>query len=312
MLIDGHCHVASTRFIPEGFFEGIARNIYARALAYKKESLSKETILKYLLNQHRDHNADQLVREMDEAGIVRSVLLLPDFTYVFEHNLNIIQMAEEHRKIMERHPDRFYLFAGVDPRHAGAVETFRSLVVDYNLAGMKIYPPCGFSSSSEVLFPFYEICNQYDLPVLLHTGPTAPTLEFQYSPPEQIEVAARTFPKVNFILGHGGVNNMETCSLLCAYRDNIYLDFSAFTSSHHPAGWQHQLSILFRSGINHKVIFGTDWPVAKGTGGLKSTMSQLLHEDGPFKDISAEDRALILGGNMLRILPPRVTANHFC
>jgi predicted TIM-barrel fold metal-dependent hydrolase len=265
-----------------------------------------ENILSFLKSQHQDHNADQLVKEMDESGITSSILLLPDFTYAFRHDLDIVEMVRMHCRILERHPNRFYLFAGVDPRSAGAVGTFQRLVDDYNIAGLKIYPPCGYSPSSESLFPFYEICQERRLPVLLHTGPTSPTLEFKYSQPGLIDAAAKSFPGVNFILGHGGVNFVEECTLLCAYRDNIYLDFSAFTSTHSPLGWKKQLARLFQSKINHKIIFGTDWPVARESGGLKSTLVQLLQEEGPFKDVSSDDKECIFSRNILRLLPYQI------
>lgn len=302
-IIDAHCHVASTHFIPRGFFEGIARNLHAKAVATGQQALSLEAILTFLVSRHQDHDADQLVEEMDEAGIARSILLVPDFTYSFDHSLDIEKIVELHANIMERHKGRFYLFTGVDPRSDNAVERFRGLVNKYKIAGLKIYPPCGYSPSIESLFPFYEICGEHGLPVLLHTGPTSPTLDFKYSHPGLIDTAAKEFPRVNFILGHGGINHTEDCVLLCAYRDNVFLDFSAFTSTCNPKGWRAQLSELFRAGINHKIIFGTDWPVAKESGGLRSTLSQLLDTNGPFNGLCNQDREQILSRNILRILP---------
>jgi predicted TIM-barrel fold metal-dependent hydrolase len=303
LVIDGHCHLASSRCIPRDFFVGVATNIAAKMRAQRVPA-DVDKITRMLILQYEDHHADRLVAKMDEAGIDRTVLLAPDFSYVFESEYTYEDLARQHAEVRERHPGRFHVFFGVDPRWGKVgVEFFDKSVTQYGFEGLKLYPPCGFSPSDERLFPFYEICSTRGLPVLLHTGPTTPTLAFDTANPSLIDAAARAFPKVNFILAHGGVNFVEEAKLMCNYRSNVYLDISGFPGVMAPGGWRAHLSDLFAQGINHKIIFGSDWPVFSMKDDLKAMTSGLLEEDGPMSRLPASAVAAIMAGNIQGLLP---------
>lgn len=302
-IIDGHTHIASTHFIPRAFLEGVASNVAAKMGAMGIQRPLGE-LVQDLENRHQDHFGDQLVGEMDVAGIAQSVLLLPDFTHAMNVQLSISEMFDRHRSILLRHPGRFHVLCGVDPRWGSdGVVLFEKGVREYGFSGLKLYPPCGYSPSDRTLYPYFEICRELDLPVLLHVGPTAPTLSFSYSHPYLIDQAARDFPDVNFILAHGAVHFVDDCVALCGYRPNIFLDVSAFTSCDHPGGWRVALAALFARGINHKIIFGTDWPVSKTLNGHKRTMDAFLHPEGPLARVSDVQRRWIMCENIQRLLP---------
>lgn len=303
-IVDGHAHVASMRFIPTEFVTGVARNIAAQAVNSPSKRLSVEQIQSVLIAQHQDHYADELVRDMDAAGIAMTVLLAPDFSHALRCSLSVAEMAAEHHKIRQRHPGRFYVFQGIDPRSGReGVELFERAIVEYGFNGLKLYPPCGYSPSDERLFPAYEICARRGLPVLLHTGPTSPVLDFNFAHPSLIDRAAREFPGVSFILAHGAVHHTRTAVELCAYRPNVYLDISAFPGILHPLGWQQQLKDLFRLGINHKIIFGTDWPLFRMTAGTRSCLEELMADGGPFTGVPAREIEVIMAGTIERLIP---------
>ena len=46
------------------------------------------------------------------------------------------------------------------------MKLFRKSIEQYHFSGFKVYPPCGFEIDDERLFPYYEICDNYRLPVL--------------------------------------------------------------------------------------------------------------------------------------------------
>jgi predicted TIM-barrel fold metal-dependent hydrolase len=182
---------------------------------------------------------------------------------------------------LQRYPDKFYVFAGVDPRWGvDGIQLFEKAVYGYGFHGLKLYPPCGYSPSDPALYPYYEICAHRGLPVLTHTGATSPALGFETARPIFVDQAALDFPGVNFILAHGSINYVEECTMLCAFRPNIYLDISGFEMT--PV--EHLNPLLYR-GINHKIIFGTDWPVFRMQGSQKSFVEKLLDEDGPMGNL---------------------------
>lgn len=309
-VIDGHTHVASMHFIPPEFIAGAAANMAAASEMSSGMRLSAAQIQAVLQAQYADDYADDMVRAMDLAGVAQSVLLVPDFTQVLACELSIEEMALRHHQIRQRHPGRFYVFQGIDPRRGrAAVEFFESTILDYGFEGLKLYPPCGYSPSDPELFPFYEVCRDYGLPVLLHTGPTSPVLEFEFAQPALIDRAAREFPKVRFILAHGGVNNTEEAALLCAYRPNVYLDIAGFQSAMHPQGWKQHLSGLFAMGISHKIIFGTDWPLSGLTMSLQRCVAELTEDGGPLAGRPMSEIEAVMGGNIERLLRQRIDSS---
>ncbi|MEO3713223.1 amidohydrolase family protein [Roseateles flavus] len=301
-VLDAHCHIASTHFIPEGFYEGLCRNVAVRlaATGVRKSLLE---LMEMYLRMSQDHQGDTLVSEMDEAGIQQAVLLLPDFTQVMQSQLTIAEMWAEHHEILKRHAGRFFVFGGVDPRWgADGLALLERGITEYGFKGLKLYPPCGYSPSDRSLYPFYELCQAHGLPVLMHIGPTSPSLSFQFSHPYLVDQAALDFPDVNFILAHGAVHHVQDCAALCAYRPNVYLDISAFLGSQHPGGWQAGLAELFKLNLNHKILFGTDWPVFRYSGGHKKVMDLFLAADGPLAGVSRGQRSWLMSGNARRLL----------
>jgi predicted TIM-barrel fold metal-dependent hydrolase len=301
-ILDAHCHVASTRFIPRAFYEGLCRNVAVK-LAATGVKKSMSDLLDMYVKMSQDHQGDGLVAEMDSAGIAQAVLLLPDFSHVMQSELTIAEMYAEHHAILTRHAGRFFVFGGVDPRWgADGLALFEKGIVDYGFKGLKLYPPCGYSPSDRSLYPYYEICRARRLPVLLHIGPTSPVLEFSHAHPGLLDRAAIDFPDVDFILAHGAVNHVDACTQLCAYRPNVYLDISAFMGSTHPGGWQAALAELFRMNLNHKILFGTDWPVFRTTGGHRKVMEMFCAADGPLSGVSAHQRQWLMSRNARRLL----------
>lgn len=306
-IVDAHCHVASDRFIPRQFMDDVAANVMAR-LDAEGQALAPARALAMVADHHQDHEADRLVAEMDRAGVARAVLLVPDFGLAMKCDLEPDEMAEAHHAIRLRHPGRFHVFVGVDPRRgAEGLAFFEQAVTDYGFEGLKLYPPCGFSPSDPMLDPYYELCLDRGLVVFLHTGPTARSLGFRSAHPIEVEGAARRFPDVPFVLGHGGVTHVPTAAYLAQYRPNVYLDLGGFAGATYPDGWEAHLRDLFRVGLNHKIVFGTDWPLNRMSGGLRRLVARFQADDGVLAGVRPRERRLVMAGNIDRLLPERCT-----
>ena len=59
LVIDAHCHIASTRFIPLAFFEGLCRNVKVR-LAATGVNKSLTDLLAMYVKLSQDHQGDAL------------------------------------------------------------------------------------------------------------------------------------------------------------------------------------------------------------------------------------------------------------
>lgn len=259
-IIDAHTHVASTRYMPRPFLEGIVDNMLEQLRPFGS-AFSRNTVLDRVLSGYQDHDASIQLAAMDELGVSKSVLLLPDFTYALKGGeLTIAEMFAEHGALLKRHPDRFVVFAGADPRWGtDALNLFIHGVEQLGFRGLKIYPPCGYQPDSPLLDPFFEYCNSHGLPVLMHIGPSSPVLSFNEAHPSFVDGPARRYPHISFILAHGAVNHPEACIQMCRYRPNVFLDISGAKIETDLTA----LVALFAADIGHKVIFGSDWPIVQ-------------------------------------------------
>lgn len=301
-IIDAHINVASTLTIPEEFIEGQASNAFAR-LDAMGQPVSRARIRDRVFSYYQDDYADRLVAEMDGAGIDSAVLLAPDFTHVATCRLDPPGLAAHHAAIVERHPGRFTVFWGIDPRNGDdGIALFERGIDEYGFRGLKLYPLCGYSPSDQALYPYYEICAARGLPVLCHTGPGWQALEFSFGRPLLIDLAARDFPGVDFILAHGGVTHIDESTYLCGFRPNVYIDISGFVAVIHPEGWERHLNDLFRLGINHKIVFGTSWPAFKMSTSLKKIVDAFGDDAAVLDGVKQSQRNMIMAGNMTRIL----------
>lgn len=296
-IIDAHTHIASTRFVPQSFMEGVADNIAAQ-MCLAPVPVPRSRILERLLAENQDHDGNLQIREMNKLGIEKSVVLLPDFTYALPGGeLTIAEMYREHGDIRRRHPERFIVFAGTDPRWGkDGFDLFVKGVEEYGFRGLKLYPPCGYRPDSELLTPYYEYCQAFRLPVLLHIGATSPALSFSEAMPIYVDEPARKYNDIPFILAHGAVSYSEQCVQLCKYRPNVYLDLS---------GAQHNIDDVIRlcsSGINHKCIFGTDWPINNVAAVNKRLLGLFSSEKDVKPYISLKESELVLAGNIERLL----------
>jgi uncharacterized protein len=302
-IIDCHCHIASEEHTPRSFIEGSVANMMT-ALSAQGMPVTAKKLTTMFLSKMQDPLCDGLVAEMAEGGIRKSILLIADFTYALKDcKLTIEESFAKHREVLRRHPEKFEVFGGVDPRWGkDGLALFERSLSEFGFRGFKVYPPCGFSPSDPALFPFYELCAHYHVPVLLHIGPTSPVLDFSVSSPFLIDEAARLFPSVNFILAHGAVSFVEECVMLCRFRPNVYLDISAYqaTLGYDPAASavRHIVSV----GITHKVLFGTDFPVFRLQGEQKDFVQVLTGEDGALSDLNEREQSMVLHQNIERLI----------
>ncbi|HET9284848.1 MAG TPA: amidohydrolase family protein [Candidatus Angelobacter sp.] len=309
VIIDSHCHIASQEFYPNSFIQGSVGNML-QVLTAQGIPATKKSLCGMFEQTLQDPCCDILVSEMAEAGIAKSVLLIADFSYALKDcKLTIEESFNKHRAVLARHPGKFDVFGGIDPRWGqDGLALFERSLTEFGFCGFKIYPPCGFSPSDPALFPYYELCAYHQIPVVLHQGPTSPALSFDVSNPFLLDEAARRFPAVNFVLAHGSVSFIEECSMMCRYRPNVYMDlsgFQTFTGDRMITGVRNAVT----QGLNHKILFGTDWPVFRLQGSQKNFVSVLVDEDeGALSQLSDAEKDLILHGNLKRLLQEKADA----
>lgn len=126
---------------------------------------------------------------------------------------------------------------------------------ELGLHGVKLHPDIQrFPVDDERCTPFYELCSELELPILIHTGDK----RYDYSNPNRLIPLLRRFPKLTVIGAHlGGWSIWEEASDQLKEIPNLYFDCS---SSFPWIGPEKVERIIRKLGAD-RVMFGTDYPM---------------------------------------------------
>jgi predicted TIM-barrel fold metal-dependent hydrolase len=294
MIIDIHMHLPYHRIFPAGFIEPVA-------LALAAGDSSKLPFTRKLVRANlADRDGSTLKTLMDQCGIQRSVLLIADFGVCHgEAECSLEEIFSVHRDVLAKYPDRFIVFGGVDPRRGRAgVDLFERSIKSYGFAGLKLYPPCGFEMDDEGLYPLYELCSAHGLPVLSHTGPSWESMRTEREYPRSVLRVSEEFPKINFILGHGGARDWRSNVDVAKARKNVFLEVSTFQKSIRE---ERELDDRFRYFFDHipdQILFGSDWPMF-ALGSTLQNIIRMVRRPAVLKD---DEQEKFLFGNAHNLL----------
>ena len=261
-----------------------------------------------------DPDGAKTIARMDEAGVDVSVTMPMD-RGLLTGDQGVVPFEEKNEgyyELTRMWPGRIYSFCGVDPRRPNAAKFLEKAIVDWGFLGLKLYPTTGFYPDDEIVHPLYEVCREFDVPVLLHQGHSGGRLKSKYGHPMYVDSAAADFPEVRFILGHGA--RFETWAKeamsVAIYKTNVHLEISL---------WQHWAGvddlvrtfvwIRDRIGID-RLLFGSDMTNVEVSMTLKEWVDVIRMLPEWAKQLgfrlSQEEIDLVLGGNAERVyrIPP--------
>jgi uncharacterized protein len=257
MIIDIHTHIAFDKIYPSTYMTGM--------LEVEKNGLDNEQAASFLSFFLRDKNCEQLIKQMDKAKIGKAVLLIIDGGLgIEEPEYELETIFKLHHEVLLRHPDRFIVFAGIDPRRGKkGFMLFKRAVIEYGFKGLKLYPPMGYSMFDKRLYKYYQFCSDHNLTVLIHTGPSLKFLKNRFAVPKLAYQVAKDFPKVNFILAHLGYNLSDSATDILIPLQNVFFDIAGFQSYYNKVDerMRDNLGKIFSEEFNKKIIFGSDWPL---------------------------------------------------
>ena len=227
----------------------------------------------------REWKAEELVRTMDKYDIDHAVVF-PSSNFDendFSKSNDMIAQA------VKEYPDRLTGFARINP-HKGekAVQELVRSKEKLGLRGVKLHPTMEvYPANSRIIHPIMRAATQLHMPVVFHSG-TPP-----YALPSQIADVATRFPRIPIVMAHMG-KSLETEAIASARKSsNIILETSGASSR---IG-------LMESAVKtlgaERIIFGSDWPCCHPA-------PEKLKID--VLEISGEEKAAILGRNIMRIL----------
>jgi len=250
----------------------------------------KKPVLEFYKRAFLEHDLADIVKEMDEAGVDKSVIVSMDLSTsygtVIVTNDDVVRMAQEY-------PGRFIPFASIDPSLGRlAIDELQRAFKDLGCKGLKLVPPVQkFDFSDPKLEPFWDMVNEMGIIVWTHASHqvTFHGSDSRLGNPMLVEFLALKYPDLPIVLGHCGFPWIwETWSLVIRHA-NVYVDISGYPDLYEYIPWD-AYSKYF---AEDKVLFATDYPIR----GFKITL-EALNKIG----ISAEFKQKITGGNAAKLL----------
>lgn len=172
-------------------------------------------------------------------------------------------------------PPEIAMCIGINPHKldADALDAARQLLRGGRAVGFKIYGGYyHFDFFDAVYDTVYDIAEEFDVPVAIHTGDTYSTRGLlALSHPLNADRLAVMRPKLKIILCHMGVPWVfDACEVACK-NENVYIDLSgmlvgdgAFIKRMSAQALlldRYRQALVYMEGCS-KVLFGTDWPLA--------------------------------------------------
>jgi predicted TIM-barrel fold metal-dependent hydrolase len=213
------------------------------------------------------------LRRAHAAGIDKTIIMSPFHSDYAEANAQVA-------RVVARHPGRFIGFAFVHAvRDAGRIfQMVEHAVKKWSFRGIKVH--------GHEAMPTREVCETartLRLPLLVDVTSRA----------EVVDMLAPQYPDVNFIIAHLGSNtddfraHQQVVYQLARY-PNVFADTSGVRQYHY-------LVEAIKHAGPRKLLFGSDGPWLHP--GVEIQKIRLL-------GLPPDKEALILGGNILRLLQP--------
>lgn len=253
--------------------------------------------LQYFGTKNPIRSIDAMVREFEQAGIERALLLGWDAETATKRpkipNDEIARLAREHSSL-------FVGVASVDP-HKGpkAVDELDRAVRKLELKALKLHPQLqAFHPSDPKLEPLWEKVQEFRLPVIVHTGtsglgagaPGGDGIQLDFARPIHLDAVAARHPQIPFICAHAGWPWHEELIAMSLHKANVYIDLSGWLAKYLPE------SVLryANSRLQDKVLFGSDYPFFD----LRRCLASL--KEVPWKDGVLEK---VLWSNASKLFP---------
>ena len=97
---------------------------------------------------------------------------------IADEGKGLVQLTRGFRKQLENlknlkseYPETVFPFFAVDPRRVGVAQLLEENLKNGAFAGVKLYPPLGYLPTHPDLYPIYDLCLQYNVPVTAHCSP---------------------------------------------------------------------------------------------------------------------------------------------
>jgi hypothetical protein len=255
-----------------------------------------------------------LIRDMDQAGIDKSVVFTVDWGLASEDFKISIEDANRYiADAVDQYPDRLIGFIAVDPRRGPkAVELLEKGITEWGMKGLKLHPSVGYyPNDMSITKGLYDKALELGIPVMTHTGFIFGPMQAKFTQPIHLDEVGARYPDLKVIAAHFGNPWTDELLVLCQRRPLMYTDISSTAQTmltYNPAKFAQDLRVAMNM-FPRKVMFGSDWPLLKPamdqktlvTRMLQLTVPNFLRESG-YMNFTPGDKEQIMSRNAKTIL----------
>lgn len=253
-VIDAHVHLypPAVNRDPAGWAVANGEPLWAKMCARVRKSTGRPV--------QRFPSVDELLRDMDAAGVGRAVLL----GWYWERHENCAAQNRFYAACVKAHPDRLSAFAAAHPGAGTAALEETRRAQGEGLIGLGELSPHsqGVPVGDPRWAALLDLAGELGLPVNLHvtepeSGPYPGRVE---TPPADFLAMARAWPRVKFILAHWGGRIWRAAGADGGrLPDNVWVDTAAtpLLYAEDAPLWTEGVAAL-GSG---RVLWGTDYPL---------------------------------------------------
>ena len=258
-IIDAHCHIYPEKIVDKA--------VAGTDNFYGVKSACRGTVT-------------DLIENGTEAGIDRFIVQSVATTPKQVKSINEF-IANE---VNQQH-DKLIGLGTLHPDSENQEDDVKHLV-ELGLKGVKLHPDIqAFKIDDYRCLKIYELCEEYGLPILMHTGDN----RYDFSNPNRLIPVLNIYKNLTVIGAHmGGWSIWDEASKQLCDIPNLYVDCS---SSFNYISVENAAKIIRRYGAD-RVLFGTDYPMWSPKTELETFFSMGLTDDENIKILAGNAEKL--------------------
>jgi uncharacterized protein len=240
-----------------------------------------------------------LLESMDNNDIDYSIILS---SYKVDANRpSASQIIDIMRKYDTKNKLRLVAGFTIDNHTDEDIKDYRIWLKDGVIKGIKLY--CGYEHyypSNEKYQAIYDMCVEYRLPLMIHTGDTLlDRAKVKFAHPLNIDDIAVDNPELKIVMCHLGNPWIVDCQEILYKNKNVYADISGlivgdFTLPAETHYIPKIREVLGYVGEKHRLLYGSDWPICSMSSYISFVKKLELNQE-PFNLLMYKNAKSVFG-----------------